>query len=333
MKARAFVIMLTFVCAMTVRAQSVASTARGIVVAHDGTVELQGDRGWSANGVANPGPIVVGETRIAVFDTIANEAAIIDLADGKSTRVHTGESPIGGLFLGRDLFLLARDASILERFGADGSHASVKTAADPLAVRESGGVLYVYARVAGKLYAIDPARMTIVREADVPRFLSDLEVDAERIYLLDPQHAKLHIVTRAMQLDEARIGAVPTDLAIVHTADRQHEELAFADPSGKRVFVMSRPQTTAESAAKATTGSVGSASASPRRFTAFPTGVDRVLTRGLEIVAYDSATQTLYRYGKKVPLIATGVVPNAFALAPDGIVWYDAVRRLQKIAY
>src|SRR5438105_9110864 len=139
-------------------AQPIAATNRGIVVAHDGVIELFDRTGrnliWKTDGVPTPQTIAASNERIAVLDPLANEARIVDLATGRGTSVNTGETPIAGIFIGPTLYLLERDARALERIGADGTRASISTGADPAFLHEWNGRLYVYARGEGVVQEI-----------------------------------------------------------------------------------------------------------------------------------------------------------------------------------
>jgi len=136
-------------------AQSIAATSRGIVVAHHDRIQLFNNAGsavvWTTDGVAIPASIVTGDERVAVLDALSSDVRIVELASGRGTTMKCGETPVGGVFLRRALYLLERDARALERIGADGARASIELAADPAFLRESNGLLYVYSRAAGVL--------------------------------------------------------------------------------------------------------------------------------------------------------------------------------------
>src|SRR5437588_13035170 len=131
-------------------AQPIAATNRGIVVAHDDVIEFFDHTGrnliWKTDGLPTPQTIAASNERIAVLDPLSNEARVVDSATGRGTTMHTGETPIAGVFIGPTLYLPARGARALERIGADGTRASISTGADPAFLRESNGRLYVYAR-------------------------------------------------------------------------------------------------------------------------------------------------------------------------------------------
>ncbi|MEA2342790.1 MAG: hypothetical protein QOF63_959, partial [Thermoanaerobaculia bacterium] len=112
-------------------AQPLAATNRGIVVAHDHVIELFDRTGrnliWKTDGLPTPQSIAASNERIAVLDPLANEARIVELATSRGMTVHTGETPVAGVFIGPTLYLLERDARALERIGADGTRASIST--------------------------------------------------------------------------------------------------------------------------------------------------------------------------------------------------------------
>jgi hypothetical protein len=334
------IVLAVMLAAPAAFAQSVAMTSSGVVVAHDGVIERQG--AWSVAGVQNPGPIVVGRTQIAVLDAVENVAVVVDLERGRATRLDTAETPVDGLFVGRDLYVIARDARTLQRFAPDGSGESVATGADPAYLREANGRIYVYARVGGLLHEIEPARMRIAREVKVAPFASDMEIDAKNVYLVHPRAAKMQVVTLATMEagGEISVGGVPVDVTLA--ADETlatGQTLAVADPSSKRVWIVEGVQSLAAAFARGVVRGLVGMRVFSNDSKQFPTGVDRVFIRGKRWIAYDSASRTLYRVDSskstaKSTVIATGVAPNSFALTRDGVTWWDdAVRRLQKIAF
>ena len=48
-----------------------------------------------------------GEKQDAILDALNNEAAIVELATNRTTRVQTAETPIAGAFIGRELYVLS----------------------------------------------------------------------------------------------------------------------------------------------------------------------------------------------------------------------------------
>src|SRR3954453_7068177 len=167
-------------------AQPIAATNRGIVVAHDNVIELFDRSGknliWKTDGLPTPQTIAASNKRIAVLDPLANEARIVDLATGRGTTVHTGETPVAGVFIGSTLYLLERDARALERIGADGTRASISTGADPAFLRESTCRLFTYARGEGLVQEVMTTPFAIRRSARVTPFASDFEVDSRNAY-------------------------------------------------------------------------------------------------------------------------------------------------------
>ncbi len=318
--------------AASARAQVVAMAGRDTVVAHDGRVELFDanlSRVWSAEGVADVSRVVVGQGRVAVIDSFANTVAIIDLANGNGERIATGETPVDAAFAGGDLFILDRDANRLQRAGGG----SVTLAPDPAYLRAAGGRLLVYSRLEGVVQEIDPRQMRITRKLAMAPFASDFETDGHTGYLVYPGEAKLRTFSVPSMTATGDVGAgvVPVDLAVASRANvLSASRLALADPSAKRVWIVEG----SESVSRAVTrgflrGLLGLGLFSPQS-SQFPTGVDRVMTRGSITLAYDSTSRTLYRVrGSKGTAIATDVAPGGFAIASTGVtVWQKGVLRL-----
>lgn len=322
-----------FLLAMPIFAQQLADTPRGVVVVHDRVVELPGR--WKADGVANATAIVASADRVAVLDAMANEARIVELATGRAQTVRTGETPIGGLFLGRDLYLLERDARALERIGGDGARASVQLAADPAFLREANGLLYVYSRAAGVMQEIDPSPLHVRRTLRIEPFASDFEVDARSGYLVYPRAGKLRTFSlRTMTpAGEIAAGAVPVDLASGSGGTAlTARTLAVADPAGKRVWLLEGSQSASQAFARGFLRGLLGLGLFGGNDSQFPTGVDRVMIRGPLWIAYDSSSGTLYRFTKsKSSVIARDVEPGSFVLTAEGVVfWRNGMLVAQK---
>jgi DNA-binding beta-propeller fold protein YncE len=318
--------------ASTTHAQVVATAGRNIVVAHDRRVEMfdaGANRLWSVEGVAQPSHIATGADRVAVIDSLANDVLVLDIATGRGQRMRTGETPVGALFIDRDLFVLDRDASRVERIGGD----SIAVANDPAFMRASKGMLYVYSRLEGIVQEIDPSKMRVTRTITVAPFASDLELDATTGYLTDPAEGKLRTFSLATMRrgNDVSAGAVPVDLAVTSRANAiSASRLAIADPSAKRVWIVEGPQSVAKAVSRGfIRGLLGLGLFAPKN-SDFPSGVDRVASRGSMTVAYDSTTQTLYRLqGSKGSVIARDIAPDAFALTEGGVaLWQNNGLRL-----
>jgi hypothetical protein len=281
------------------------STSRGIVTAHDHRIELAG--GWSVDGVQHATGIAANGERVAVLDAINNEAVIVELASGRATRMQTAETPVAASFVGDALYILARDGGVLHRVGGE----DTRVQADLL----KGA--YLYARATGALQKIGGA--TIV----VPPFASDLEVDGDTVYLTYPREAVIRVVQNG-EIGEVKVGAVPVDLTVMGSM------LAVADPSAKRVWITEGTQSFAEAFARGfLRGFIGLGSR--ERNAQFPTGVDRVETRGRISVAYDSTSGTIYHFDRrKSTVVARGVAPNAFVLTENGVAWWNGTSVAQK---
>jgi len=318
----------------------IAATDRGVLVARSGSTEMF-DRAattviWNSDGVPTPARIVTSNDQAAIIDSLANVVRIVDLKTGRGMTMQTGETPIDGVFVNRQLYLLERDARALERIGTDGARASISVAADPAFVRQANGRLYIYSRAAGVLQEITTAPFAVRRSATVGAFASAFEVDARNAYLVYPRAAKIGIVTMATMKESGTmpVGAVPVDLAFASSGTAlTARTLAVADPSAKRVWMTEGAESFAQAVARGFLRGLIGLGLYGGHESEFPTGVDRLIVRGSRSYAYDSSTGTLYRFARsKSSVIAKSIAPQAFSVGPGGVyVWDDAVRRLQRI--
>jgi hypothetical protein len=318
-------------------AQPIVATSRGIVVAHDHVIELFDRSGrnliWKTDGLPTPQCIAASNERIAVLDPLANEARIVELATGRGTAVHTGETPVAGVFIGPTLYLLERDARALERIGADGTRASISTGADPAFLREANGRLYIYARGEGVVHEVSTSPFAIRRSVRVTPFASDFQIDSKNAYLVDPHGAKIGIVNlESMQpAGSIDVGAVPVSFTFASTGTSlTARTLAVADPSAKKVWLTEGAQSMTQAFTRGFLrgliglGLFGSGTSN------FPTGVDRVLIRGSRWYAFDSSSGTLYRFTKSSSSVVARNI-HTFSVTAEGVFWWDdAVRRLHQ---
>ncbi|HEX9984704.1 MAG TPA: hypothetical protein VGF69_15695 [Thermoanaerobaculia bacterium] len=307
-------------------AQTIAATPRGIVVAHDQRIELfeNTTRRWSVDGVTNATAIITGERKAAVLDALANEARIVDLSSGRTVVRKTGETPIDGLFVGDDLYTLARDARLLE---CGGCAPSLRTPADPAFLRQSNGRLYVYGRAEGILEEIDPRTLRVTRRVRTEPAASDFEVAGRFAYLVLPRTGKIAILDlQEMQPHGVlEAGAVPVDVAVAKAPN-----IAVADPSAKRVWVVEGAQSMTQAVTRGFIRGLLGLGLYSNRNSSFPTGVDRVAVSGSRWIAYDSSSATLYRFeGTKSTVLAEGLAATAFTVTSDGVwIWQDGRLRL-----
>ncbi len=299
-------------------AQIVASTTAGVVVAHDGKIELPGK--WTADGVRHATAMATTTDRIAVLDALSNEAVVVELASGRASRVQTAETPIAAAFLGRELYILARDARVLQH-GAT----RIPLAADPSFLGQSNGRLYVYSRTTGTIEEIDRDRVS--RRMVAAPFASDFEISGTTAYLVDPLAARIRLVDlRTMKATgEIAVGAVPVDLAFAGGGTALTARvLAVADPSAKRVWLQEGAQTMTQAIARGVLRGFLGLGLFGSRASQFPTGVDRVAIRGRIWIAYDSSSGTLYRFTKRTSsIVAKNVPPRGFAVTTDGVAWWN----------
>jgi len=327
---KSFCLLLSAFC-LAANAQVVADTKHGIVVAHDHRVEIAG--GWNVDGVSNPGAIVVGENRVAVLDPLNDELVVI--VDGVATHRQTGATPLDGVFIGRDLFIIERDARAIERFAADGTRTSLPLAADPAFIRESFGRLYVYSRTAGVLQEITTSPFAVARTARVAPFASTVETDDRDAYFVYPREGTLRLVRLdTLQPDgELKVGAVPVDVVVSTPTALTARTLLVADPSSKRVWVTDAKQSAMQTFARGFVRGFLGLGVFSNRDSQFPTGVDRVLIAGKSWLVYDSSSRTLYRFDRqKSSVVAENIAPKGFTATPEGVfVWDETVRRLHRI--
>jgi hypothetical protein len=325
------ILMLALLCAMPVAAEVVATTPRGVAIAHDGVIELRanGRLVWSAPGVDQATAIIVGDARIAVLDAWANRVRIVSLSDGNGTTFTTGETPTGGVFVGNELFIIARDANRLERIGPEGSRASLDLA-DPAFIGATAERLFIYSRIKGSLaeVATGDRDLLILRELALPPHASDMEVESRTAYLIYPREAKLITVN----LDNLEIagsvsaGGAPTDIAIAgHATALSAPVIAIADPGAKRVWMTEGVQSVGAAFGRGfLRGFLGLGLFRPRSVD-FPRGIDRVTAADGVILAFDSSSGTLYRVERtKVVRIAEGIDPKGFAVSGGKAVFWSA---------
>jgi hypothetical protein len=333
---------LLFLLAPSMFAQVLTNTPRGVVVAHDGRVELVG--GWTAHGVRNATAIVAGNADIAVLDALNNEAVVIDLATGRATRYATAETPIDAVFLEHDLYVLCRDAQVVQRLGPPASSPAgaaasrrppaetpvlrtdvlrtdvLRTDPDPAFLRVSDGNLYVYSRATGAIQQIDGPRVVVAA------FASDFEIAGHTGYLVYPREAHVLVVDLATMkaAGEIKAGAVPVDLAFAGSGTALTARiLAIADPSAKRVWLIEGTQSMTQAISRGFLRGLLGLGLFGARSSQFPTGVDRVLTSGKTWIAYDTSTGTLYRFTKKTSrAIAKDIAPHAFDVTSTGVAYW-----------
>ena len=311
--------------------QVLVDTPRGVVVAHDGRIQLA--NAWNVEGVRNATEIAAGQNKVVLLDALRDEAVVVDLSTGRATKTRTAATPIAAAFAGDAVYILARDARVLQRLGPAGIGSNIELAADPAFLRTAGSRLYTYSRITGVIEEIENDRVS--RRVTVAPFASDFEIGGRTGYLAFPRDARIRTVDleRMQTAESIDVGAVPVDIALagggtVLTA----RVLAVADPSAKRIWMTEGRQSTAKAIGRGFLRGFLGLGLYGGRSSRFPTGVDRVLARGSRWIAYDSSSGTLYRVtGKQSSVIAQGVAPKAFALTENGVAfWRDG--RLQTIS-
>jgi hypothetical protein len=300
-------------------AQVIVDTPRGVVVARDGRIELAG--AWNEEGVSHATDIVASNERVAVLDALRDRVVIVELADGRLARYGTAATPIAAAFVGRDLYVLCRDARVVQKMGG----ARIEVAADPAFLAQSNGKLYVYSRATGVVEEISGDEVT--RRVTVAPFASDFEVSGNTGYLAFPREARIRPIDLAnMKVAEpVDVGAVPVDIALAGGGTALTARvLAVADPSAKRIWLTEGRQSTGKAIARGFLRGFLGLGVFGSRSSEFPTGVDRVVARGGRWVAYDSSSGTLYRVDRrKSAVIAKGVEPKAFTLTAEGVAYWQ----------
>lgn len=301
-------------------AQVMTDSPRGVVVAHERRVRLEG--GWNVEGVREATDIVASNDRVVVLDALHDQAVTVELAGGRLTRVATGATPIAAAFIGRDLYILSRDSRELRRVGGP----AIRLEADPAFLAVAGETLYVYSRTAGVIEEIRNDRIT--RRVRIAPFASDFEVDRHNAYLAYPRESRVRTIDlETMKAGEAiDVGAVPVDIALTGGGTAITARiLAVADPSAKRIWLTEGRQSTGKAVARGFLRGLLGLGLYGNRSSQFPTGVDRVLARGGRWIAYDSSSGTLYRVTRQQSsIIAKGIAPKAFTLTTEGVAfWQD----------
>ncbi|MFZ2492968.1 MAG: hypothetical protein WA208_15910 [Thermoanaerobaculia bacterium] len=318
-------------------AAAVAVIDDAIVVAHDRKIDVFDLTGtqlrWSTDGVALASTAIAADGRAAVIDSLNNDVRLLDLQNRVATTIVTGETPVAALFDGPHLLVLERDAAQLTRYDANGRRdRSVALAADSAFLRRAGGMVYVYSRGEGVVQEIDPPRFEVTRRITLAPAASDFEIDARNGYLAYPREAKVRTFSRETfgATGEMSVGAVPVDIDLAGAPNAlSARRLAVADPSSKRLWVVEGRQSMTEAFLRGfLRGFLGLGGAS--RNSSFPTGVDRAVSAGSKVFAYDTSSGTLYRVaGKKATAVARGVPSAGFAESGDGLaVWSEGRLRL-----
>jgi hypothetical protein len=255
--------------------------------------------------------------KVVTLDPFNDTAEVYDTVTRTTTRHATAATPVASAFVGDELYVLARDARVLQHIG----HASIAVAQDPAFLGQSAGKLYVYSRTSGVLEEIANDRVT--RRASIPRFASDLEVAGTTAYLAYPRDARVRVVDlKTMKVrGDVSVGAVPVDIAIAGGGTALTARiLAVADPSAKRVWLTEDTQSTAKAVGRGFLRGFLGLGLFSNRSSQFPTGVDRVWIRGKLWIAYDTSSGTLYSFTKmKSTVLARNVGLHDFFVTDQGV--------------
>lgn len=319
-------------------AQSIAPLPCGTLVAHDRVIELIGcpTATWKTiEGVGHDGPIFRDDQQAAVLDSIDSVARVVDLRTGQARTVETGETPTGGAFIDGRMFVLARDAKMLERIEADGSRRAIGTGNDPQ-LRVHGRTMYVYSRVDGLLQEISCEPFAVTRTIDLPRGASDYVLDTTFLYFVYPTDAVLRTYSRETlaPAGEGTLGEVPVDIELAAKPDLLTARvLAVADPSARRIWLVEGSQSTAKAVVRGFVRGLIGVGVYAGQAKDFPVGVDRLVASDRNAVAYDSSSGTLYQIGsKKSRRLATAIAPRAFAVTDEAAFWWNG-RSLERAPF
>jgi hypothetical protein len=310
----------------------VRETSHGIAVARENVIEMYDDDArfkWTATGVEHPSQIASDEHRLAILDSWSNRVRVIDARSGEGETYLTAETPVAAVFSRGALFVVSRDASVVERIDAGGARITTPVAPDPVFIRESAGRVLVYSRRDGVLQEVSHAGK-ITRSATVGAFASDVEVDGATAYLLFPAEARMAMVSlESLEVERSvAIGAVPSDLAIARSGNALNAPLiVVADPGSLRLWRTEGAQSVGAAFGRGFLRGLLGLNLFRPRSSEFPSGVDRVVARGGVTVAFDSATGTLYRArGDRSDAIAQGLEPEAFAIVGSRIAMWRGGR-------
>jgi hypothetical protein len=312
----------------------VAVTSRGVAVAHDGVVDLYKfkslERVWRVDGVAYPGAMAADDHRVVVLNPIANVARVVDLATGTTTSFATGETPVAAAFIEKQLYVLARDARAVERIAMDGTKTSVKIGAAAQSFVPVGDKIYVYSSIDGLFQEITTSPFAVARQVRIAPFASSFDTEGANGYFTYPNKRLLLIVDiKKMEvLGDTKIGSSPIDVHFAGDATLfSPRMLGIADPSDHRVWLIAVQQGTIEAFARGFLRGLSGFAPNGAVSTAFPTGIDRVISNGMHWLAFDSLTGTLYELKKKTTVeLGRDLPPRAFALALAGsdlYLWRD----------
>src|ERR1041384_5732882 len=261
------------VVAVPAFAQSVAFTPRGVVVAHDGVIEVFDPKSLQRtskfDGVEYAGAIVSDDANIAVLDPLHNRVRVAGAAP-----IVTGETPTAGAYIHNELYILERDARAVTHRGT-----SVKTGPNPL-MRAAEGKLYVYSTVEGLFQEITTEPLAVARQMTIAPFASSFETDGHFAYFSYPSERLLRTidVEQMKELGKSRVGNAPIDLSLgTHATILTARVLAIADPQAKEIFLVEGDQTAMEAFARGFLRGLIGIGTKRTQAHAFESGVDRVL--------------------------------------------------------
>ena len=336
------VVIVFLFLATTLSAQSVAliATPKGVVVTTGepkNSIEIY-DLDAKTIVRTLPGPrrpthLVTAGSRVAILDMLHNEVHLVDAGRRTVSKMTTAESPVDAVFHNNELFVIARDARMLEKFGSAPRSQSTTIPADCSFIRAGRNHLYLYSRTEGFLVEIDPVALRITRRLAIEAFASDLEIDEDYAYLAYPATGKVRGVNleTLTAAEPVKAGAVPIDIHISpHGTALTGRTMVVADPASKRIWITETTQSALEAFARGFLRGLIGLGLYGGRTSKFATGIDRVAASREMSVTYDSSTRTLFSYSRDTTrTVARDVPPRAFSVLNDSVYfWSDG--RLQR---
>lgn len=289
---------------------------------------------WSAQCVANPTTVVIDGGRGALLDPLADRITLFDVTRGTTQTITVEGGPAEALFVDEVLFVVARDSGEVVRI-AGREQRRVTVGRDPAFLRHSRDRLLVYSRVDGTVSLLD-ADLRPDKRLQLAPFASDLETDGTFGYVVYPRNATIvsFSIDTLDRAEQFTVGAVPVDLAVIGKRTAlTAAQLAIADPSTKKIWREEGSQSSLEAFGRGLLrGAIGLGLYKPKS-PDFPTGIDRLYVAGRELLAYDTASRSLFLVrGSKVRKLLSDVAASEIAVTSSGVTWWEErTQRLRRI--
>lgn len=269
---------------------------------------------------------------VAAFD--ANHASIYDARGHALGRIPLSEAPLAAVLDHSSFLFTSRTRGTLQRATTSGSTSLADVGSEASLLRKRGDTIVAYSRIDGVATVLDGATTRAIKLAP---YASDLEIDGRFGYLTYPRRGKLAVfrldgTTKPVELES---GAVPVDAALRGEANALSAgEVLVADPSSKRVWRTERQQSTTQAVGRGFLRGLLGLGLYNGNSSSFPTGIDRIVTAGKLIYAYDTSSSTLYEVNRKsARKISTDVPLDELAFDDVGHVvsWDSRLQRLVRL--